>query len=65
MVEITEITLVCLENVENEFTCFRKCRKLMSILDIIEITEITLVCLENVENKFICFRNYRKLMYLF
>jgi hypothetical protein len=50
MLEITEITLVCLENVENEFTCFRKCRKLMSILDIIEFTEITLVCLENVEN---------------
>jgi hypothetical protein len=23
IVEITEIRLVCLENVENEFTCFR------------------------------------------
>jgi hypothetical protein len=27
IVEITEINLVCLENVENEFTYFRNCRK--------------------------------------
>jgi hypothetical protein len=26
IVESNEITLVCLENVENEFTCFRTCR---------------------------------------
>jgi hypothetical protein len=26
VVEVIEITLVCLKNVENEFICFRACR---------------------------------------
>jgi hypothetical protein len=47
IVEIIKITLLYLEIVENEFICFRTCRKYF-------------ICLENLENLFISFRNCRK-----
>jgi hypothetical protein len=34
--EIIKITLICLENVENEFMCCRSCRKYLYLLENVE-----------------------------